>query len=177
MNEWLHLKAKPLVVRREKVYNALKRLKEHNPLYRDVCISQENLERLPEEDVLPYHIERLEGNKAQEALESRYDNVGDRGPIQDEKYFESVVVADVDAHTPAKQLTAATMSHMRAKGKSFVQVSHGAVPVNEFYNIDFFPMLYPTLFPYRCGGFEDKERQCAIPLKAHVKHLFSLNDG
>lgn len=175
--EWLRNSAKPLVVRREKVRTALMWLKANNPLYKDVNIHEENLHALPEEDVLPYHIEYIAPDDAQETLVSRYDN----GPENTEasvgqNQFESVVITDVDAHTPPAQLRAAAIRHVKTKGKPFVQISHGSRPVNEFFNVNLFPMLYPTLFPYGCGGFEDGKRQKRISLKEHVKWLFSLRD-
>jgi len=46
-DQWLKEKAKPLAVRREKVYDALVWLKANNPLYHDIIISSENLKALP----------------------------------------------------------------------------------------------------------------------------------
>ena len=175
--EWLRTKAKPLLVRREKVYNALVWLKEHNPLYKDIEIGLTNLDSLPVSDVLPYHIEHVCVDDAQEALTARYDNVdGTPEVAAAETQFESVVVADVEAHAPAGQLAAAAVRHAKTKGKPFVRVGHESHPVNEFFNTDLFPMLYPTLFPYGCGGFEDAGRRKPISLKEHVKYLFSLKD-
>ena len=71
-------------------------------------------------------------------------------------HFKSMVITDVDAHRPINQLRAAAVKHMKLQGKLFVQVAHGPAPVNEFSNVDLFPMLYLTLFPYGCGGFEDQ---------------------
>ena len=39
-----------------------------------------------------------------------------------------------------------------------------------------FPMLYPTLFPYGIGGFEDRRRLVPIGFENHVKHMLALND-
>jgi len=174
--EWLRDKAKPLVVRREKIRSALIWLKQNNPLYKDVEIDEGILETLPVEDVLAYHVEHVESNEAQEVLVSRYDNGGIHADSSSSTNFESVVIADVDAHTPLKQLRAAAVRHVKTKAKPFIQLGHGPKPVNEFFNVDLFPMLYPTLFPYGCGGFEDCKRVKRISLKEHVKYLFSLSD-
>ena len=61
--------------------------------------------------------------------------------------------------------------------------------MNEFCNPDLFPMMYPTLFPYGLGGFENTndseltvdgpqqpQHKTPLSLKQHVKHLFSLSD-
>ena len=52
--QWLRKKAKPLAVCRNKVRQALLWLKSHNPLYKEVEISDDNLNSLPTDDVLPY---------------------------------------------------------------------------------------------------------------------------
>ena len=169
--EWLREKAKPLVVRRDKVYKALVWLKQNNPLYSGIQINTENLDTLPVEDVLPYHVEHVSENDADDAVVSRYDNQTDdhQSGVGASTRFKSVVIADVDAHTPMNQLRAATIRHVKARHKLFVQISHGVSPVNEFFNVDLFPMLYPTLYPYGCGGFEDRSRVKQISMKEHAK--------
>ena len=131
-------------------------LKQNNPLYKDIQIDEDNLNALPVHDVLPYHVECVADSEAQEAVVSRYDNGAEHVTTPpSHTHFESVVIADVDAHTPANQLRAAAVHHAKMKGRPFVQIGHGLKPVNEFFNVDLFPMLYLTLFPYGCGGFED----------------------
>ena len=174
---WLREKAKPLVVRREKVRSALEWLRENNPLYKDIKIDGQNLDALPENDVLPYHIEHVADSEAQETLVSQYNNMNEQpNPAAADTHFESVVVADVDAHTPASRLRAAAVHHAKTKGRPFVQIGRDAKPVNEFFNVNLFPMIYPTLFPYGCGGFEDRTRSVPMSLKEHVKTLFSWHD-
>jgi len=73
--ERLRNQVKPLVVCREKVCQALVWLKDNNPLYKDVEISEQNLDSLPLEDVLPYHIENVADSEARETLVSRYDGL------------------------------------------------------------------------------------------------------
>ena len=55
--DWLKQKAKPLLVRREKVRAALIWLKEHNPLYEDVVINHEFLDTLEDDFIPPVNIE------------------------------------------------------------------------------------------------------------------------
>jgi len=85
------------------------------------------------------------------------------------------VITDIDAHAPSHQLKAAALQHVK-HGGSFIEVPHDPIPVNEFFNPSMFPMLYPTLFPYGTGGFEDKRRVVSIGLENHVKHMLSLAD-
>lgn len=122
-------------------------LKANNQLYNKIEIDDGNLQLLPEEDVLPYHVEHIMPDAAQDTLVSRYDNVPEPDePSVERTHFESMVIADVDGHTPASQLSAAAVRHTIIRGKPFIQISHGAKPVNKFFNVNLSPMLYPHYF-------------------------------
>jgi hypothetical protein len=179
--QWLKEHAKPLAVRREKVRSALVWLKQHNPHYKDVVIDHSMLDALESEQILPFHIERVLRNDGQDMLTSTYDpstsvEADLSAPsILPDSPFQSVVITDVDGHAPANELRAAAVRHMKRRG-GYVEIPHGPQPVNEFCNPQLFPMIYPTLFPYGIGGFEDSRRRSALSLKRHVKHLFNLAD-
>jgi len=183
-SKWLKEKARPLVVRREVVLRALQWLCVHNHLYKDVTIDADRISMLPEEDVLPYNIEHVPISAAARVLVSRYDSSGDERlpqnatselPSDSPVQFESVTITDVDANAPSYQLKAAALRHAK-RGGSFIQVPHDAEPLNEFFNPTMFPMLYPSLFPYGTGGFEDRRRAVPIGLENHVKHMLVLAD-
>ena len=89
--------------------------------------------------------------------------------------FESLVVTDVDGNAPADKLKAAAMRHFQAGG-GHVEMPHDNQFEDEFFNPKLFPMVYPTLFPYGIGGFEDNRRSKKLSFKYHVKHLFNLAD-
>ncbi|KAF8416364.1 hypothetical protein L210DRAFT_3429491 [Boletus edulis BED1] len=57
--EWLRKHARPLVVRKERVFAALRWLHTHNPYYKDISINETVLDGLDTEDVLPFHVEVL----------------------------------------------------------------------------------------------------------------------
>ena len=105
------------------------------------------------------------------------NNIEDPPPPDDSSKieFSNVVITDIDARAPAKDLKAAALRHFK-QGGGFLAVPHGPTPVNEFFDPSLFPMLYPTLFPYGIGGTEDKRRTVAISLENHVKHFLSLTD-
>lgn len=85
-------------------------------------------------------------------------------------------MTDVDGNTFTNELCATAIHHIKNKGGGYVQVPYDPEPVNEFFDPDLFPMIYPTLFPYRLGGFEDHLRSKPLSIKRHVKHLFNLTD-
>ena len=180
--QWLKEKARPLVVRREAVLKALQWLRTHNLLYRDVVIDAVRLSALPEEDVLNYNVEHVPLSIASRTLVSRYDatefaTTSDVSPPDSDEQvqFESVIITDIEAHAPSHQLKAAALRHAK-QGGSFIKVPHDPDPVNEFFNPSMFPMLYPTLFPYGIGGFEDRRRVVPIGLDNHIKHMLTLAD-
>ncbi|KAI9064819.1 hypothetical protein FKP32DRAFT_1569157, partial [Trametes sanguinea] len=189
--DWLENKAKPLVVRRGYVLAALRWLKSNNFLYKDVEIDQERIKALPTDGLLPYNIQHLQPNETATSVTDRYD-VGNADEVyprppresddnltdasrQDftrgEVPFHKVVLTDVDGNAPANQLRAAAIRHVKQKGGGYVEMPHLQQPVNEFFNPSLFPMIYPTLFPYGIGGFEDKARTRPLSLKRHVRHL------
>ncbi|KAI1782008.1 hypothetical protein LXA43DRAFT_907044, partial [Ganoderma leucocontextum] len=181
--DWLRKKAKPLIVRREKIRAALQWLKDHNVLYKDIRIDDDHLNTLPDDDILPVHIEHVLPTAAQSVLTSHYDGVQDetddegtqlgassRTINRDEVSFSKVVVTDVDGRAPANELHAAAVRHIKEKGGAYLEVPHGPRPVNEFCNPSLLPQLYPCLFPYGVGGFEDDNRQSRVSFQRHVRH-------
>ena len=186
-NEWLREKAKPLVVRREKVREALVWLKNHNSIYKDIVINHTLLNTLEPEQILPVRIEHVLPTDSHEILTSGYDPVRDSIPnparssdsanIKDSTVpFQNVVITDVDGDAPINELRAAAVRHIKSKSGGYIELPHDPQPVNEFCNPKLFPMIYPCLFPYGIGGSEDPRRCSKLALKRHVKHWFKLTD-
>ncbi len=115
------------------------------------------------------------------SIGSRYDNsegpadTADGEPVDDDM-FHSTVVMDLNcSNVSSKDLASAALRHLH-DGGSFLQMPHGKDPCNEYHNPMLFPLMYPTLFPYGVGGFDDDSRVSKIGMKTHVKHLMSLPD-
>ncbi|KAJ3559970.1 hypothetical protein NM688_g18 [Phlebia brevispora] len=180
--EWLLEKAKPLAVRKEHVRRALLWLKTHNPLYHEIKIDHGIIDSIPADGLLPYHVESVSNSVEAETLVSRYDSCSEIDPaIEDgssgrDVIFQSVVISDTDGHVPQHKLRAAAIRHFHEKDGGYIQISHGSDPVNEFNNPTLFPRMYPTLFPYGIGGFEDKLRSRPVSFRRHARHLFQLAD-
>ena len=180
--QWLREKAKPLIVRRERVRTALLWLKKHNPLYRDVIVDEQTLKDLPENDVLPVHIQMVDDNTATDVLTSTYDQLqcatldNVQSDTSQNTIFDSITVTGIDGNATVNQMRVAAMHHMKSKKAGFIQIPHDEKPVKEFYSPDLLPMTYPTLFPYGIGGFEDIQRPTPLSFKRQVKLFFSLAD-
>jgi len=52
----------------------------------------------------------------------------------------------------------------------------GGEPIPEYSNPSLFPGMFPTLFPYGLGGFDDGTREVAISFQKHVQYLLDIAD-
>ncbi len=179
-DEWLRMHAKPLAVNGARVRRALIWLKANNPLYRDIIFNEDVLREIEMNPALPLSIQHVQPSTAGDALTSRYEaptaSTRIETSLPEEVPFENVVITDVNPDASSRNLRAAAVRHIKSKGGGYLEIPHDPVPVNEFYNPSLFPMMYPTLFSYGIGGLEDRGRVRPLSLKAHVKHLFNLND-
>ncbi|TFK60577.1 hypothetical protein BDN72DRAFT_749088, partial [Pluteus cervinus] len=174
---WLKEHARPLCVRGDKVRSALKWLKNNNPLYVDVQISEENLRNLPSDGIPAIPLEFVQETEAYMSANSEYQSSQGYRPfknsVQDANPsnlpLESLVVSDVEGHASPPELRSAAMRHMLDQ-KGFIQVPHGSTPESDIHNTDLLPNTYPTLFPYGIGGFEDPRRQSPLSFKRQAKH-------
>ncbi|KAJ3858428.1 hypothetical protein EV359DRAFT_15114, partial [Lentinula novae-zelandiae] len=158
-DEWLRTKAKPLTACPKVIRDALIWLKSHNKWYKDIEIDHDLLNRLPDNFVLPVHVECVASSKAADNLTSGYDPTTSAAPSMQtneadikEVVFENVVIADVDANATVNELRAAAMRYIKFKGGSYIEVPHDSEPMNEFFNPLLFPMIYPTLFLSQSGS-------------------------
>lgn len=177
MNQWLREKAKPLIVRREKVREALVWLKQNNALYADIEIDSGTLSQLPVNDIAPVDITVVPDTLGLSSIGDRYDNsASSPGGAEEPPVFQSMVVTDIEGkNVSSKEMTAAAMRHLQ-KGGGFLEVNHDLVPCNEYTDYDLFPLMYPSLFPYGWGGFDDPGRKRKVSMSALAKHFFSLAD-
>lgn len=105
------------------------------------------------------------------------DNPPDENQISGENVlFESALITDVDGHASSNVLHAAAIRHFNKIDKGYLEMPHNRKPENEFWNPQLFPKLYPMLFPYGIGGFEDSRRLRQISLKDQTCHFLNLTD-
>ena len=178
--DWLKKKAKPLAVRADKVRKALIWLKAHNYLYRHITINMAVLDEINRLGHLPFHVEHIPAQRSDnDSLTSGYTN--EFPPMEmeadDKKIpFESVLITDVDGHASSNVLRAAAIRHFNRIEKGYLEMPHSAKPESEFWNPQLFPKLYPSLFPYGIGGFEDSRRVHRISLRDQTRHFLNLAD-
>jgi len=89
------------------------------------------LDHLPTNTILPFHVQHVLPNDAQDILTSRYDasvSLENDASTEDQSPdipFQNVVITDVDGHAPSNELRAATIWHVKKKkGRAYVQIPH-----------------------------------------------------
>ncbi|KAF8227194.1 hypothetical protein L208DRAFT_1496338 [Tricholoma matsutake] len=148
--EWLCDKAKPSAVHADKVRRALLWLKGHNPLYSDIKIDHDMLNSLPENGILPFHVEHVLPNVNEDVLTSHYD------ATQLSSKNQSSIPHDAEITFHKLVISDAAIRHVQKKKGGYLKLPHDPTSENEFVNPNLFPRIYPTLFPFGLWGFEDQ---------------------
>ena len=180
-------------VRKRMVWDLLVWLRQHNPLYRDIELSIENLELYEDDDALPGIEDRVIVNQTNRADDMFAEETTgfephpatslgtDQGERKSQTFIEHMGVYDANGSSvPARNSFAAGLrrlnSQERQNNAPDLVIPRSAVPVSEYYNPSLFPGMFPSLFPYGVGGFEDDTREVTIGFRAHVEYLFDLAD-
>ncbi|KAF8237059.1 hypothetical protein L208DRAFT_1249512 [Tricholoma matsutake] len=157
--KWLHKKAKPLAVHGHK----------HLTLSMQKLITYDVLNSLLANDLLPFHVEHVPSNVDGYPLTSWYDigsstsNLHQKQvPPDTEVAFQKLIISDVDGHASSNELRTAALRHVQKKK---VVISNDVNPENEFINLQLFPKIYLTLFPFGIGGLEDCSHREPVSLK------------
>lgn len=134
-----------------------------------MTINDSLLNEFEEIEILLFHIEHIVSSDASETLTSWYDDACNsnhfnsnlnlpENEFQDNNNttlpFKNVIITDIGGQVPPNELCAAALQHVKS-GSGYIQIPHDSKPVNEFFNPELFLMIYPALFPYGIGGFED----------------------
>ncbi|KAJ6525549.1 hypothetical protein DFH09DRAFT_1250699 [Mycena vulgaris] len=156
--EWLREHAKPLAVNAKRVRAALRWLKLHNPLYKDIIFSESCLQQLESNP-------HIYPNAANEAATSRYNSTprpetrtqqtDSDGTIP----FQNVVITDVDCHAYSNELRAAALRHVKNKGGGYIQIPHDRDPANEFKKDS---LLFPMILLFSFMGSTDLKMSNAL---------------
>ena len=178
-------RCKILRVRRQRVCSALKWLILNNPLYAGCSVDAAALSSLPE-DGLPVElldcVSLLPPAAIAPTQQSRgFSRVAGSEPsASEEPVITESGMCDFDGLTVSpEELLAASVSHLQAEldgvSTDLVLYPSGNTPCSEYDNAALLPSMFPTLFPYGRGGFEDPARQ-PLSMTQQVRHMVSLRD-
>ncbi|KAJ7037491.1 hypothetical protein C8F04DRAFT_900609, partial [Mycena alexandri] len=180
-------KRTPFLVRRGHILRALSWLKANNPLYRDVVIDLDALAEYPSDDDghVPFPIQHqlandtIRGQNATytghgidttEAIFAEHTGTDGQIPIS--------VTGTFDVDNTEKALNDRKIQALRLlkAGAGFAKTSTTSDTLSTRHNPNVYGMLWPTLFPFGVGMFEDPIRMQKqsgfkpIVLKSHVQH-------
>ncbi|TFK57749.1 hypothetical protein BDN72DRAFT_907568 [Pluteus cervinus] len=178
----------PLLVRRNKVIEALEWLKLNHRDYADIEISLENMNEYPEHCppvIVQYKFS--ETNKIPEtqdlANQDTEDGV-DSGPCP---FAVHGLTGEAMLNKTSEELKSMALKHMNSGGK-MLAVGHSPDPQNIYHNPRLYPQMFPWLFPYGYGGigslrYEGEDEDLNIPKREikiseaeHKRHLLMYHD-
>lgn len=154
-----------------KIIKALKWLKENNHLYANVKIDKAS--KIPlNSDNVPYYV--LD-NIIHVKTDDEYEN-DDEDTKSNDILFErfGLVNNSLNEFINDKEKLDKLQSILKNE-KNILIYPHEKEPISEFNNPNLLPMLYPTIFPYGYGGFDDKIRKISLTKREQTQHFLKLN--
>jgi hypothetical protein len=169
------LERTPLLVRRQKIAEALEWLKLNHVDYYDLDISYENLKEYPEKGspvVVVYR--NSETNKELEAT-SAYDDADEDG-VDDGKcpFVVSGITGEELGMLGPKALVARATKHLMEDEGGVLAIGHADQPQSLYHNPRLYPMMFPHLFPYGLGGIGSTDINMSDMM--HKRRLLMYHD-
>ncbi|KAJ7572014.1 hypothetical protein C8J56DRAFT_718476, partial [Mycena floridula] len=178
-------KRTPLLVRRGQILCALQWLKTNNRLYHDIQIDMNALSEYPDDGDgrRPFPVLQQTPNATVLGQSSTYSGHGidttekdfEQNPYHPDSQIPISVSGTIDVEQTEVSLNSRklrALQYLKAGG-SFVKSSTSSDTMFTRDNPDVYGMLWPTLFPYGVGSFEDPVRLHtgfkAINLKTHIQ--------
>ena len=180
-------------VRKKKIWSFLNWLVINNPLYAHVTLDSNILDQYPEDDMLPGIDERVvESNTGLEdtifeaetaGLSEHPSSLVGNDPTSDNNFpivfLEKTGVTDPDAsRTKGRNVHASAVENLVRKpgANADLLIPNGYAAIPEYDNPSLFPGMYPTIFPYGIGGFDDRSRIVDIGFNTQVNALLDSQD-
>ncbi|KAK3924147.1 Deoxyribodipyrimidine photo-lyase [Frankliniella fusca] len=178
-------------VNRNKVFMALKWLKNNNPLYSNIEISTERLNCLPENGnvyKLMNGYDKILATENKDDTENDYSDsdsydsddefdlelINDlHDEINSEEEFNEITYTDVPN---IKTFTQNDQINSNLNGSVYIWPTIGVTPINEFSSPGYISMAFPTLFPYGTGDYSMIDSK-HLKLTDYVDYLMFYEDG
>jgi hypothetical protein len=146
----------PMLVRRQKVAEALEWLKLNHEDYADLEISQENLMSYAHRDIpvaVDYkRTEAVANDSIPAEARSVFDKNEEHGTTDGECTFAVHGLTAAEYSTaPMSAIKAAALQHLTQKG-DMLAIGWNDIPESFYHNVAAYPGMFPWLFPYGKGG-------------------------
>ena len=178
--------SKDFRVRRYAVQNALMWLKENNPAFQDILISDQRLSQLPLDG-------ELQNGHVMEYDESGISRPNDQGPAADQLHPDEEFPTDSTVLLPdpivdvrmeineAVQDVVNEAQHQQVKEKRPAVIipwpTRDDRPLSEHTTAYFFTMAFPTLFPLSTADFRINRPLTCPSMSSWAQHLIWYHDG
>jgi len=181
-------------VRKQKIWSFLTWLTQHNDLYAEITLDQTIMDSYPVDGPLPglcdgvvqdheldahtvFDIETAGFTPHPAQLLKEKSDYADHVPIM----LEKMGVSDPESDkVSGRHFIASALQNLRPQPAEDVRpdliVHRGPDAVPDYHNFRLFPGLYPTLYPYGIGGFEDPSRPTALSFEHQAKYYLCISD-
>ena len=181
-------------VRKQKIWEFLLWLKDHNKFYANMPVDHNILEGYPEDGPLPGIEDMIIEDSNSDAkkvfseetaglFEHPAELLKDSDMNKDEPFIflEKMGVSDPEGDKISGRtfVAAALRNLVQEKADTTLPdliLHHGSAAIKEYNNPDLMPGMFPTLYPFGIGGFEDKERQTPIAFEKQANYYFDIPD-
>ena len=153
-------------IRSGRVRRSLEWLKKHNPFYKNIVLSEENLNLLPEEGNVSSEIESICIPSEEETFEQQSSN--DSSP-ESQKEDENFIM-----ESGISQIQISNQDDLIKQKLKWPSMS--TEPVNELRTPGYIACAYPTLFPFGTADLRD-ERIKEVKTADYFRHLLSYHDN
>ena len=183
-------------IRKSKVWGFLQWLKMHNRLYYNVSLDEQTMSLYPDDGYLPgieesvIHDNRTDADETfkeetaglsehpAELLDIHPNDSASASEVPT-TMIEKTGVTDPECdRMPGRLFTSSALKNLVSDDSELPDlVLHcGSSAVPEYNNPDLIPGMYPTLFPLGTGGFDIKDRVCALSFSNQAKYYLDLAD-
>jgi len=181
-------------VRKQKILDFLDFLRHHNILYNDIELDYSILDLYPVDGALPGvddHVIANSVNNSRELFDEEsasfephpssqlYDSGTTATEHSPHVFLENTGVFDNESsNVPARMLTTSAIRNLVRKnpGAPDLLLHRAENPEPEYGNPRLFPGMFPTLFPFGTGGFDDDLRPVPINFRSQAEYFLDLAD-
>ena len=168
----------PMLVRRQKVKDALEWLKLNHRDYEDLEISQENLASYSLVDIpvtIDFRKTEMNSNRIPATM-SLHDDEDEEGSSDGPCPFTVHGITGADyGNMSIQSLKARALRHLESEGK-ILGIGHDNVPQSLYNNPQAYPQMFPWLFPYGFGGIGQSPLKKKMSELEHKRQLLMYHD-
>ena len=178
-------------IRKRKVWRFLVWLKSHNHLYADISLDPEIMDLYPEDGVLPdilhgvfedheTNVDKTFANETAGFSEHPAELIRTHsGSDSAVVFLEKMGVSDPEGiRLTGRTFTASALKNLVPSSSELPDMvlhrSSAAVP--EYNNPNLVPGMFPTLFPFGLGGFDDPSRKTKLSFDAQANAFLDVPD-